>query len=151
LMGNSPGSHGSGPSTEAAISKKNKSKKGYEGAVATAEAKSATKVRDYESHVLICTGGDCKKRGAKDVRKTLKGELRASGLLGEVRTDTVGCLGLCKHGPNAVVYDAAEPKGTWYLGLQDKDVPEVVEEHLANGAPVRRLAAERRPRKAGKK
>lgn len=111
----------------------------------------AAKVRDYESHVLVCTGGDCKKRGAKDVRKALKEELRDSGLLGEVRTDTVGCLGLCKHGPNAVVYDGAEPKGTWYIGLQGKDVPEVVEEHLANGAPVRRLAAERRPRKARKK
>ncbi len=110
-----------------------------------------TKVRDYESHVLICTGGDCKKRGAKDVTKTLKGELRASGLLGEVRTDNVGCLGLCKHGPNAVVYDGAEPKGTWYTGLREKDVPAVVEEHLANGTPVQRLAAERRPRKTRKK
>ena len=133
---------------EATISKKKKSRKGDEGAVAVAGP--ATKVRDYESHVLICTGGDCKKRGAKDVRKTLKSELRSSGLLGEVRTDSVGCLGLCKHGPNAVVYDGAEPKGTWYLGLRDKDVPEVVEEHLANGTPVRRLAANRRPRKAGK-
>ena len=116
-----------------------------------AEAGPAAKVRDYESHVLICAGGDCKKRGAKDVRKALKGELRASGLLGEVRTDTIGCLGLCKHGPNAIVYDESDPKGTWYLGLREKDVPEVVEEHLANGEPVRRLAAERRSRKARKK
>ncbi len=115
------------------------------------EAGPAAKVRDYESHVLICTGGDCKKRGAKDVRKTLKGELRASGLLGEVRTDTVGCLGLCKHGPNAVVYNGSEPKGTWYLGLREKDVPEVVKEHLVNGDPVRRLSAERRPRNTKKK
>ena len=99
---------------------------------------------------MICTGGDCKKRGAKDVRKAIKAELRASGLLGEVRTDTVGCLGLCKHGPNAVVYDGAEPKGTWYVGLRENDAAEVVEEHLANGAPVRRLAAERRSRKARK-
>ena len=150
-MGNISGPHGPGPSTEATISKKKKGKKGYGGAVVTAETKPVAKVRDYESHVLICGGGDCKKRGAKDVRKTLKGELRASGLLGEVRTDTVGCLGLCKHGPNAVVYDGAEPKGTWYLGLREKDVPEVVEEHLVNGDPVRRLAAERRSRKARKK
>lgn len=137
---------------EATISKKKKVKKGYEGtAVAVTEAGPATKVRDHESHVLICTGGDCKKRGAKDLRKVIKGELRASGLLGEVRTDTVGCLGLCKHGPNAVVYDGIEPKGTWYVGLRENDVAEVVEEHLANGAPVRRLAAERRSRKARKR
>lgn len=132
------------------ISRKKKSKKGGEGSVATTNGGPAARIRDYESHVLVCTGGDCKKRGAQDVRKTLKEEIRSSGLLGEVRTDTIGCLGLCKHGPNAVVYDGAE-KGIWYIGLHEKDVPEVVEEHLVNGAPVRRLAAERRPRKTRKK
>ena len=151
MTGDVPGPYGPGPSTEATIPRKKKSKEGYEGVVAVSNAGSAAKVRDYESHVLICTGSDCKKRGAKDVRKAIKGELRASGLLGEVRTDTVGCLGLCKHGPNAVVYDEAEPKGTWYVGLRENDAAEVVEEHLANGAPVQRLAAERRSRKARKR
>jgi (2Fe-2S) ferredoxin len=111
----------------------------------------AAKVRDYGAHVLVCTGGDCKKRGAKDTRKALKGELRAWGLLGEVRTDTTSCLGLCKHGPNVVVYDETNPKGTWYLGLDERDVPEVVEQHLVGGESVQRLAAERRARKARKK
>lgn len=95
----------------------------------------------------MCAGGDCKKRGAKDTRKALKDELRASGLLGEVRTDTTSCLGLCKHGPNVVVYDGANPKGVWYLGLDGRDVPEVVEGHLVGGEPVTRLVAERRARK----
>jgi (2Fe-2S) ferredoxin len=112
--------------------------------------KPAAKVRDYESHVLICTGSDCKKRGAKETRKAIKSEVRSKGLLGEVRLDTVDCLGLCKHGPNAVVYDGAVPKGTWYLGLDESDAPEVVEQHLKNGEPVERLAAQRRPRKEKK-
>ena len=131
--------------TEGAISKK--AKKGTTGGRAALE-KPAAKLRDYGAHVLVCTGGDCKKRGAKETRKALKGELRASGLLGEVRTDTTSCLGLCKHGPNVVVYDGTGPKGTWYLGLDEGDVPEVVENHLLGGAPVARLAAGRRPRKA---
>lgn len=105
--------------------------------------KPTAKIRDYEAHVLVCTSGDCKKRGAKDVRKALKDELRSAGLLGEVRIDTVDCLGLCKHGPNVVVY----PRGTWYLGLEEDDVPEIVERHLKDGEPVERLAAKRRPRK----
>ena len=113
-------------------------------------AKPATKVRDYGAHVFVCAGGDCKKRGAKDTRKALKGELRRSGLLGEVRTDNTSCLGLCKYGPNVVVYDGTDPKGTWYLGLGEGDVAEVVEEHLVGGSPVARLAAGRRPRKAKK-
>jgi len=105
------------------------------------------KVRDYEAHVLVCKGGDCKKRGSKEVRKALKGELRAAGMNGDVRVDSVECLGLCKHGPNAVVY----PGGAWYLGLTEEDVPEIVECHLRDGEPVERLAAEFRPRKKRKK
>jgi len=47
-----------------------------------------------------------------------------------------------------VVYDGAQPKGIWYLGLDEDDTPEVVEQHLKNGDPVERLVADRRPRKA---
>lgn len=97
--------------------------------------------------MLVCKGGDCKKRGSKDVRKALKGELWAAGMNGDVRVDSVECLGLCKHGPNAVVY----PGGAWYLGLAEEDVPEIVECHLKGGEPVERLAAEFRPRKKSKK
>lgn len=103
----------------------------------------AAKVRDHDAHVLVCTGGDCKKRGSKTVRKALKDELRTAGMHRDVRMDSVGCLGLCKHGPNFVVY----PGGTWYLGLTEHDAPEIVEKHLKNGEPVERLAAELRPRK----
>lgn len=105
------------------------------------------KVRDYGSHVLFCNGSDCKKRGAKEVRQTFKEELRANGMNREVRTDTVDCLGLCKHGPNVVVY----PSGTWYLGLTEHEVPEIVESHLRNGDPVEHLSADRRPVRKGKK
>ena len=144
-----------GQSWEADIAKKGKKLKerlrAATNGVVTVKEKPAAKVRDYESHVLVCTGGDCKKRGAKDTKKALKDEIRSEGLLGEVRTDTVDCLGLCKHGPNVVVYGGADPKGTWYLGLDEGDAPEVVEQHLKRGEPVERLAAERRPRKARKK
>ena len=95
-------------------------------------------------------GGDCKKRGARDTSNALKSGLRSEGIFGEVRIDTVDCLGLCKHGPNAVVYDGTQPRGTWYLGLDENDVPAVVEQHLKNGDPVERLAADRRLRKAKK-
>lgn len=104
-------------------------------------------VRDYDSHVLVCKGGDCCKKGGKETKKALKSELRAAGMNGDVRVDSVECLGLCKQGPNVIVY----PEGSWYLGLKERDVPEVVEEHLKGGEPVERLAAERRQRKNGKK
>ena len=115
------------------------------------QTKPAAKVRDYESHVFVCSGSDCKKRGAKDTRKALKDEVRSEGILSEVRIDAADCLGLCKHGPNVIVYDGAQPKGTWYLGLDVDDAPEVVEQHLKNGQPVERLAADRRKAKKAKK
>jgi (2Fe-2S) ferredoxin len=130
---------------EEAISKrgkKAKKKQAQSSALATL-AKPAAKVRDYDAHVLICKGGDCKKRGSKAVRKSLKGELRSEGMNRDVRVDSVDCLGLCKHGPNLVVY----PGGTWYLGVGEQDVPQIVQRHLKNGEPVEHLAAELRPRK----
>jgi (2Fe-2S) ferredoxin len=141
--------------TEEPISKKKKLKEKIRARVSGSATvatgtKPEAKVRDYESHVFVCTGGDCKKRGAKDTRNALKGGLRSEGIIGEIRIDTVDCLGLCKHGPNVVVYDGARPKGTWYLGLDEDDVREVVEQHLKNGEPVEHLAADRRPRKAKK-
>lgn len=96
------------------------------------------KVRGYGSHVFVCSGSDCKKRGSKELKKSIKGEAKERGMRGDVRLDSVGCLGLCKHGPNAVVY----PEGTWYVGLTKEDVPEIVEEHLAGGRPVERLSAD---------
>jgi (2Fe-2S) ferredoxin len=130
---------------EEAISKrgkKAKKKAQKEGALATL-AKPAAKVRDYDAHVLICKDGDCKKRGSKAIRRALKDELRAEGMNRDVRVDSVDCLGLCKHGPNLVVY----PGGTWYLGVVEQDVPEIVQRHLKDGEPVEQLAAELRPRK----
>jgi (2Fe-2S) ferredoxin len=144
----SPAGHRSAPdpAPEEAISKKKakKVKPRANGALMTPTgAKRGAKVRDHDAHVLVCGGVDCKKRGSKDVRKALKEELRERGMVGDVRVDSVGCLGLCKHGPNAVVY----PRGTWYLGLTRSDVREVVGRHLEGGDSVKELAAEFRPRK----
>lgn len=72
--------------------------------------------------------------------------MRSEGISRDVRVDEVECLGLCKHGPNVVVY----PSGTWYLGLCEEDVPGIVKQHLEDGEPVEHLAAELRPRKKTK-
>jgi (2Fe-2S) ferredoxin len=136
------------PEAEKPISKKGKKakKRAQKGGVLAILEKPNARVRDYDSHVLVCKGGDCKKRGSKTVRSALKDELRAQGMNRDVRVDSVECLGLCKHGPNLVVY----PGGTWYLGVTENDVPKVVQEHLLNGEPVEHLAAEFRPRKRTK-
>lgn len=133
---------------EEAISKRGKKakKRAEKNGALTTLARPDAQVRDYDTHVLICKGGDCKKRGSKPVRTALKDELRAQGLNRDVRVDSVDCLGLCKHGPNLIVY----PGGTWYLGVTEEDMPGVVQRHLKDGEPVEHLAAEFRSRKRTK-
>jgi len=85
--------------------------------------------------VLVCVGPSCTDRGSADVREALRCELLRRGLDREVRTTKCQCLDLCNHGPNVVVY----PEGVWYEGVKPRDIPEIVERHLAGGTPVERL------------
>jgi len=44
------------------------------------------------------------------------------------------CFGACQDGPNIVLY----PEGTWYMGVQQTDVDEIME-HMLGGEQVTRL------------
>jgi (2Fe-2S) ferredoxin len=50
-----------------------------------------------------------------------------------------GCLDRCEEGPAVVVY----PEGTWYTYVDESDIDEIVESHLANGKVVERLRIDR--------
>jgi len=71
----------------------------------------------YQHHIFICTnerdeGDCCAKRGAFDLLKAMKQELRARGLDhdGGIMANKSGCFGRCSQGPNVVVY----PQGSWH-------------------------------------
>ncbi len=49
--------------------------------------------------VLVCEGKDCKKQGAKDVRKALKNHVKAKGLKRSVLILKTKCTGNCKRAP----------------------------------------------------
>lgn len=90
-----------------------------------------------EWRVLVCQGPRCSRRDSAAVRAALQAQLARAGLAQRIRLlKNVGsCLGLCKHGPNMMIY----PGGTWYAGCQPADVPEVVDKHLVKGEPIERL------------
>jgi (2Fe-2S) ferredoxin len=96
----------------------------------------------FRHHVFVCTNrkpdddGCCAARGSEEVLKTLRAEIAARKLQGEIHVTACGSLGTCGHGPNLVVY----PDGTWYSGVSVKDVPELIEQHLLEGKVVDRLA-----------
>ncbi len=94
-------------------------------------------------HLFVCTQEPpddrphCRSAGSAAVMRELREQLAAQGLTDSVQLVGCGCLGLCGRGPNLVVF----PEGTWYSGLQEGDVAELVASHLRGGVPVARLLA----------
>ncbi|MBZ5581333.1 MAG: methyltransferase [Acidobacteriia bacterium] len=95
----------------------------------------------FRYHVFVCDqqkpegAPGCRARGSAKVIETLTREINARGLEDEVQVTACGSLGLCLWGPNLIVY----PDGIWYAGVTPEDVPEIVQSHFENDAPVERL------------
>jgi (2Fe-2S) ferredoxin len=94
----------------------------------------------YERHVFVCTVGDsCPVQGdVEKFVKTLRTGVATAGRHVEVRVNKAGCFSQCGHGPMVVVY----PENVWYAGVQESDLPEILESHILNGMPVERLRYE---------
>ncbi len=87
------------------------------------------------SHVLICGGTGCTSSGSKVLISTFESEIEKNGLADEVKVVQTGCFGLCALGPVVIIY----PEGTFYSRVEEKDVAEIVSEHLLKGRLVDRL------------
>ncbi len=89
----------------------------------------------YRSHVLICGGTGCTSSDSPKIMAAMEAEIEKKGLSEEVKVIPTGCFGLCALGPIMIVY----PEGCFYSQVKVEDVPEIVEEHLLKGRPVKRL------------
>ena len=97
----------------------------------------------YRRHVFFCTNkrddgtACCQNHDATRMRGHAKALVKELGLAGKggVRVNSSGCLDRCAEGPCVVVY----PEGVWYTYVDEKDVEEIVREHLVHGRPVERL------------
>ena len=98
-------------------------------------------------HVFVCTGKSCSARNSAEVLAAFDRELKARGILfgkaakgknpaGSVVLTECASVGFCAIGPAVMVY----PDGIWYAQVEAEDVVEIIEEHLLQGRPVRRLA-----------
>lgn len=97
----------------------------------------------FKRHVFICNNtrtngrqscGDCNADAMMDY---MRGQAKSMGLIGEGknRISKAGCLGRCEVGPVMVVY----PEATWYTYVDEADVQEILDQHLAQGNIVSRL------------
>ncbi len=89
----------------------------------------------FRAHILVCGGTGCRASGGDAVHRAVVQELIAKNLNEEVCVVETGCNGFCAAGPIMVIY----PEGTFYQYVKAEDVPEIIEEHIVKGRPVKRL------------
>ena len=94
------------------------------------------------NHVLISIDAGTIIAGARAVEKALVEEIDRQGLSGEIAVLETGSIGATGQGVVIVVY----PEGLYYANVTPQDVPELVEEHLLKGRPVKRLMAVEMPK-----
>lgn len=98
----------------------------------------------FDKHVFFCTnqhenGSDCcNNHGAQKARNYVKDKVKELGISthrNSIRINSAGCMGRCEEGPVIVVY----PEGAWYSYRNEKDLDEIIDEHLRHGRIVERL------------
>jgi (2Fe-2S) ferredoxin len=97
----------------------------------------------YAKHVFFCVNerepgvACCAGCGANEMQAHTKQRIKALRKNGEgkIRINRAGCLDRCDEGPVMVVY----PEGIWYRYVDQVDVDEIIDEHLLNNRPVKRL------------
>ncbi len=98
----------------------------------------------FNHHVFFCTnqreGGEpcCNNFNAQKMRDYVKNKVKKLGLStaeNRIRINSAGCMDRCDEGPVLVVY----PEAVWYTYVDEKDLDEIIEEHLQNGRVVERL------------
>lgn len=90
----------------------------------------------FERHLFVCA--NCRSADSFEppmVSEAFFTALAAQGVIDRVGVTRCGCLDVCRPGTTVVVY----PEGTWYCGVTEDDVTEIVESHIVGGVPVERL------------
>ena len=97
----------------------------------------------YQHHVFFCLNVRddgkqcCTQYGAEAMFDYMKKRIKKLKLNGEdrVRINRAGCFDRCSEGPLMVVY----PQAIWYTFVDEEDIDEIIESHILNGKPVKRL------------
>ena len=94
----------------------------------------------FKKHIFICINErkgkeSCGEEEGMKLVELFKKAIKKEGLNAEVRAQRAGCIDVCEFGPALVVY----PEGVFYGKITEKDIAEIVESHIVNDVPVKRL------------
>jgi len=94
----------------------------------------------FEKHVFICTHersdsnrNSCGEETGLELVKAFKKAVKELPI--KIRAQRAGCLDVCDFGPSVAIY----PEGVFYGKVNLEDVDEIVQKHLINNEPVKRL------------
>ncbi len=93
----------------------------------------------YRSYILVAADREGLAQGAGAVITELNKALQRYDLQHEIQVIETSSLSQLKtSGSELIVY----PEGVHYIGVVEKDVDELVQEHLLKGRPLKRLVHE---------
>lgn len=100
----------------------------------------------YDKHIFICINQraagaprkSCGEVHGMEIVDAFKKKLKEKNLPLRLRAQKAGCLDICDFGQTVAIY----PEGVFYVGVELRDVDEIIEEHIVNNRVVERLRLE---------
>ncbi|HEY0030162.1 MAG TPA: (2Fe-2S) ferredoxin domain-containing protein [Bacteroidia bacterium] len=100
----------------------------------------------YDKHIFICTNQrapeaprkSCGEAHGMEIVDAFKKRLKELNLPLKLRAQKAGCLDICDLGQTVAIY----PDGVFYVGVELRDVEEIIQEHIINNRIVERLRLE---------
>jgi NADH:ubiquinone oxidoreductase subunit F (NADH-binding)/(2Fe-2S) ferredoxin len=92
----------------------------------------------YKAMLMVCTGTACVSAKGFSIRDRLVEKIASKGIADDYLVVGTGCNGFCAVGPIIVV----QPEGVFYQKVAEKDLDDILEQHLLGGKPVERLLYE---------
>jgi (2Fe-2S) ferredoxin len=100
----------------------------------------------FEKHIFICVNQrepgaarrSCGEAHGLEVVDAFKKRLKELNLPIKLRAQKAGCMDICDFGQTVVIY----PEGIFYVGVEQGDVEEIIQEHIIHNRPVERLILE---------
>lgn len=97
----------------------------------------------YDKHIFICVNQraadaarkSCGEAHGMEIVDAFKKKLNALNLPIKLRAQKAGCLDICDFGQTIAIY----PDGVFYVGVELRDVDEIINEHIINNRVVERL------------
>lgn len=83
----------------------------------------------YSWQIFVCGGAGCVSSDCSTVNKTLKKAIKKNKLEDKVNVITTGCMGMCAHGPEILIY----PGGIFYVQMDAQKTYDVIERHILGG------------------